>query len=101
LNHGGGNGDYNINFQRCTRFLSWRQRTGWRFNGAIGFDFLFEFSLISATRRQAMKTVLRFGRGVLILALVMSLTTALGSGNPVTASQTLLAAGAAWRCWGR
>ncbi|HQE98913.1 MAG TPA: hypothetical protein PLQ85_06915 [Anaerolineae bacterium] len=48
-----------------------------------------------------MKTVLRFGRGVLILALVMSLTTALGSGKPVTASQTLLAAGAAWRCWGR
>ena len=42
-----------------------------------------------------MKAVLRFGRGVVILALVVSLTTALGSGNPVTASQTLLAAGAA------
>jgi len=38
-----------------------------------------------------MKAVLRFGRGVVILALVVSLTTALGSGKPVTASQTLLA----------
>ncbi len=38
-----------------------------------------------------MKTVLRFGRGVLILVLVLSLTTALGSGKPVTARETLLA----------